>query len=121
MMMRLFFIICFVTSFLFFLTRIVYSGPPVNSQNLTKENVQPAIMSVAWGGIRTESDIVDLSDIEKGTIKIIDVHQEGNTALVYCNFTNKKGEKLFGYIPLIRLKNSLIWVNRDNWTILANN
>lgn len=121
MMMRLFFIICFVTSFLFFLTQIVYSGPPVNSQNLTKENVQPAIMSVAWGGIRTESDIVDLSDIEKGTIKIIDVHQEGNTAFVYCKFTDTKGQKLFGYIPLVRLKNSLIWVNRDNWTILANN
>ena len=120
-MLKLLCLICCVASFLFFHTDFVYAGQPVYSKNLTKENVQPAIMSVVWGGIQTLSDIVDISDIEQNTIEIIDVHQEGRAAFVYCNFTNKKGEKLFGYIPLMRLKNSMIWVNRDNWTILANN
>jgi hypothetical protein len=114
-------IICCIISFLFFHTQIVYAGKPVNLKYLEKEDVQTAIMSVVWGGIRTDSQIVALSDIDQRTVKVIDIHQEGNTALVYCNFTNKKGEKLFGYIPLIRLANSLIWVNRDNWTLLAKN
>jgi len=114
-------IICCIISFLFFHTQIVYAGKLVNSKDLEKEDVQTAIMSVAWGGIRTDSNIVALSDIDQSTVTVIDIHQEGNKALVYCNFTNKNGEKLFGYIPLIRLADSLIWVNRDNWALLAKN
>ncbi|KPK26855.1 MAG: hypothetical protein AMJ61_07700 [Desulfobacterales bacterium SG8_35_2] len=111
---------CFI-SFLFFHTQIVYAGKLVNSKYLEKEDVQTAILSVVWGGIRTDSNIIALADIDQSTVTVIDIHQEGNTALVYCNFINKKGEKLFGYIPLIRLAKSLIWVNRDNWTLLAQN
>lgn len=120
MIMRLLIVICCAVTFSLFHAQIVCADQPVYSKKLTVENVEPAIMSVSFGGIRTKSGIIDMSDIDQNTIEIIDVHQEGNAAIVYCNFTHKKGEKLFGYIPLVRLKNSTVWVNRDNRTILAN-
>lgn len=61
---------------------------------------------------------MDSSDINFNSIKILDVHQEGNIAFIYSNFNNKQGEKFFGYIPLIRQKNSTVWINRNNGLIL---
>ena len=80
--------------------------------------MESSIFSVSKLGIRVQSDLIDSSDINFNSIKILDVHQEGNTAIVYCNFKNKQGEKFFGYIPLIRQKKSTVWINRNNGLIL---
>jgi len=110
--------ICCVVPFLYCHSQIVYAGQRVYSKNLTIEDVQTAILSGSLGGIRAQSGIIPISNIDQHSIKIIDLHQEGNAAIVYCNFTHKQGGKFFGYIPLSRSKKSMIWINRDNGIIL---
>lgn len=117
-MKKLFFLLCCIIASSYFYSHIAYANQAVYSQNLTIEDVHPAVMSGSLGWIRVQSDIINISDINLNSIKIIDLHQEGNTAFIYCNFTHKEGKKLFGYIPLIRLKNSTAWINRDNGLIL---
>jgi len=113
-MIRLLFLICCVLSFLHF--QVVYAGQAAYSANLTKKDAQTAIQSGSLGGIRTQSGIIEVSEIEQNSIKIIEVHQEGNAAFVYCNFTHKQGRDFFGYIPLLQL-NATMWMNRDNGII----
>ena len=117
-MKKLLFLICCAVASLCFQSRIVWAGQTVCSKNLTIEDVQPAILSGSLGWFRVQSAIVDMADIDLNSIKIIDLHQEGNAAIVYCNFTHKQGDKFFGYIPLVRLKNSMAWINRENGLIL---
>lgn len=117
-MKKLFFLLCCIIASSCFYSGIVYANQAVSSQNLTIADVHNAVMTGSLGWMRVQSDIIKISDIDLNSIKIIDLHQEGNTAFVYCNFTHKQGTKLFGYIPLIRLRNSTAWINRDNGLIL---
>jgi hypothetical protein len=118
-MKKLLLLICCTVASLYFHSQIVCASQTVFSKNLSIEDVHPAILSGSVGWVRVQSGIIDISDIDLHSVKIIDVHQEGNTAIVYCNFTHKQGEKFFGYIPLLRLQNSTAWINRDNGLILA--
>ena len=117
-MKRLVFLIFWVVPLLYLHSQLVYAGQVANVHNLTLEDVQTGIQSFSRGGIRVQSNNIEAANIDQDSIKVLDVHQEGNTAFVYCNFTDKKGEKFFGYIPLLRLKNSTTWINRDNGIIL---
>lgn len=111
-------ILCSLFAYLTVFPLIVYAGQIVYSQNLNIEVIESSIFSVSKLGIRVQSGLIDSSDINFNSIKILDVHQERNIAFVYCNFNNNKGEKFFGYIPLIRHKNSTVWINRNNGLIL---
>lgn len=117
-MKKLLLICCGVIAASCFYSQLVYANQAVNSHNLTLADVQPAVLSGSLGWMRVQSDIIYINEIDLNSIEVIDLHQEGNTAFVYCNFTNKQGKKLFGYVPLIRLKNSTTWINRDNGMIL---
>ena len=117
-MKKLLFLIWCIVGSLYFQAQTVCASQIVYSINLTIEDVQAAVQSGSLGWIRVQSDIVHVSDIDLNSIEIIDLHQEGNAAFVYCNFCLKGGGKLFGYIPLIRLKNSTTWINRDNGLML---
>ena len=97
---------------------IVWTGQVVHSPNLNLAVIESSIYSVSKLGIRVQSGLIESNDINFNSIKILDVHQEGNTAFVYCNFNNKQGEKYFGYISLIKQKNSTVWINRNNGLIL---
>jgi len=108
---------CFV-AFIGLNVQLASANQIVNSYNLTEADVAPAVFSGSLGWIRVQSGIIDTEDIDLNSIKIIDVHQDGNAAFIYCNFTHKQGKKFFGYIPLLRMKNSLTWINRDNGIIL---
>ena len=116
--MKKLFLLCCAVATLCFQVQIVFASQAVNSHNLSKEDVQPAVLSGTLGWIRVQSGFIDMSDIDLNSIEIVDVHQDGNTAFVYCNFTHKEGSKFFGYIPLLRLNSSSAWINRDNGLIL---
>lgn len=107
---------CCVAVLLSFHSQVVWAGQAVYSQNLSIKEAQSAIQSGSLGGIRTQSGIIEVSDIDQNSIQIIEVHQEGNAAIVYCNFTHKRGGDFFGYIPLLQL-NASRWMNRDNGII----
>jgi len=115
-MKKLFFLIFFAVTSLYIHSHIVCAAQTINSQNLTLEDVEPAILSGSLGGIHTQSAVIDISEIDLNSIKIIALHQERNTVFIYCNFTHKQGKKIFGYIPLLQI-NSTMWVNRDNGMI----
>ena len=108
---------CVVVS-MFFCSQIAWASQNANSPNLTIEGIQPVMQSGSFGWIRIQSGIIEASKIDLDTIKVIDISQDENAAFVYCNFTHKQGKKYFGYIPLLRIKNSRTWINRDNGLIL---
>jgi len=89
-MIKFLFLICCVVTFFSFHSQVVYAGQIEFSENLTVEDVQSAIMSVALGGIRQQSGIIDISNIDQSSIKVIEVHQVGNSAIVYCNFNRRQ-------------------------------
>ena len=116
-MKKLLFLICCVVISLSFHTQIVFAGEVVTTKNLTIKDVQTAILSGSLL-IYYHNYPCELSSMAPNSLKILGVHQEGNTATVYCHFNTKEGRQQIGRVDLVRF-NSGKWFSHSDKTYLV--
>ena len=111
-MRKLLFLICCVVISLSFHTQIVFAGEVVTTKNLTIKDVQTAILSGSLS-IYNRRGLWGLSSMAPNSLKILGVHQEGNTATVYCPFNTKEGSQIIGRVGLVRFNSGKWFSHRD--------